>query len=101
MILKGQRVGAMIGAANRDPLVFNNPAHFDIFHENNQKHLSFGFGKHFCSGALLARMEAQIAVSEFFRKYPLAALSEKSPAWIQNPVFRGLTSLPIHLNPAG
>jgi cytochrome P450 len=58
----GQRVVAMITAANRDPLVFRDPHRFDPTRSPNP-HLSFGHGVHFCMGAQLARLETRIALT--------------------------------------
>jgi len=60
-IRSGQKVAALLGAANRDPLVFRNPDRFDPLRDPNP-HLAFGAGIHFCLGAPLARMELQISV---------------------------------------
>ena len=59
-IYKGTPVMPLLGAANRDPRMFENPDQFDIARDPN-RHLSFSQGNHFCLGAFLARMEAKIA----------------------------------------
>ncbi len=59
----------MIGSANRDEAVFVEPNTLDITREPN-KHLSFGQGIHFCLGAPLARMEAQIAINALLHRAP-------------------------------
>ncbi|MCG8671431.1 MAG: cytochrome P450 [Pseudomonadales bacterium] len=65
-----KRVLLLIGAANRDPKVFSNPDSFQ-FDRADTKHLAFGYGIHHCSGAHLARIEMQIALSHFLRKFDL------------------------------
>ncbi|GAA2019311.1 cytochrome P450 [Terrabacter terrae] len=64
---EGQKVAALLGAANRDPAVFAEPDRFDAAREPNP-HLAFGAGIHFCLGAPLARMELQISVRALLRR---------------------------------
>ena len=65
----GDRIAALLGAANRDPGVFADPDMFDPTRDPNN-HLAFGLGIHFCLGAPLARLELQIASRELFRTWP-------------------------------
>ena len=56
VVEEGQKIAALLGAANRDPAVFDEPDEFDVDRDPNP-HLAFGVGVHFCLGAPLARME--------------------------------------------
>ena len=58
-IPRGELVLAVIGSANRDANYFDNPNSLDVTRENN-KHLAFGLGAHYCLGAPLSRLEGQI-----------------------------------------
>ena len=91
----GQRVAALIGAANRDPEVFDSPHTFNITREPN-KHLSFGLGAHFCLGASLARLEAKVALGLVLEKCPRLRLRDQGPAaWRQHSIIRGLKTLEL------
>lgn len=68
-IKKGTPVMPLLGAANHDPRVFEDPDAFDITRSPNP-HLGFGFGQHFCLGAQLARMEARVALQNLFTRFP-------------------------------
>lgn len=67
-IPKGVPVMPLLGAANHDPRVFDNPQQFDIGRTPN-RHLGFGHGIHFCLGAHLARAEARIAISSIIKRF--------------------------------
>lgn len=94
---QGDRVFAMIGAANRDGAVFKDPDTFDIRRKPNP-HLTFGAGLHFCLGAPLARLELRVALAEMLRRYPAMALTDRPPEWTNTLVMRGLRSLPLRLH---
>src|SRR5512143_1571245 len=66
-IQQGQRILLLMGAANRDPKVFENPNTFAITRQPNP-HVAFGYGIHQCSGAALGRLEAQIAINTMLRR---------------------------------
>jgi cytochrome P450 len=59
-----------IGAANRDPSVFDRPDEFDLRRSNAHEHLSFGAGPHLCLGASLARLEARVVLEELTDALP-------------------------------
>ncbi len=86
-IYRGDLVLAGIGAANRDPSVFDEPERFNVERTEN-RHIAFGFGIHYCLGAMLAKLEAQMALTEFFHRFPHAALAQKSLRWRPGLVLR-------------
>ena len=69
-ILEGEIVNCMLGAANRDPLVFTNPDCFVLGRPNIRKHLGFAAGPHACLGFHLARLEAQVALEALLARLP-------------------------------
>jgi pimeloyl-[acyl-carrier protein] synthase len=98
-IRKSDAVIAVIGAANRDPARFPDPDRFDLGRPDN-RHLAFGWGAHFCFGAPLARLEAQIVFRTILRRLRNIALDSSSPRWQSNTTFRGLEALPITFDAA-
>ncbi|MGB8508628.1 MAG: cytochrome P450 [Pyrinomonadaceae bacterium] len=95
-IPRGEMTFGVIGSANRDESVFENPDQLDITREPN-KHLSFGQGIHFCLGAPLARLEAQIAIKTLLHRVPDLRLKCPPEAlrWRPSMILRGLNALPI------
>ena len=69
-ISSGETINCMIGAANRDPEKFEHPNLFDIHRKNAKEHLSFAIGKHFCLGAALARLEAEVGLRVLLERLP-------------------------------
>lgn len=105
--LGGQDIGAgefimiSLAAANRDPARFADPDRIDIDREDN-RHIAFGHGIHFCLGAALARMEATIAITRLLDRIPELTL-DAGPAdlsWRKSLLIRGLAALPVSLVPA-
>ena len=92
-IEKGQRVYLLIGAANRDPEVFSDPDRLDVLRPDN-RHLAFGVGAHYCVGAALGRLEAQIALQALIVRFPkLQRAGEVT--WLDTIAMRGLRTLPV------
>jgi pimeloyl-[acyl-carrier protein] synthase len=93
IVKKGDEIVLVLGAANRDPTIFEDPDRLDV-HRDSRRHLAFGGGIHHCLGATLARMEAQVAISGLLRRF---AHLELAGTPIRRPTFtlRGLQSLPI------
>ena len=98
-IPKGQQAVILLASANRDPDVFTEPDRLDIARAEN-RHLSFGHGIHYCVGAPLARLEAEIALGTLVQRFPEMRLLTEAPAYKENIVLRGLASLPIGLSRA-
>ncbi len=94
LIRKGQTVMVVMGAANRDPERFPEPDRFDICRQDN-RHLAFGWGSHFCFGAPLGRLEGQVALSTLLRRLPNLRLEGGPLTWRENLGLRGLKTLPV------
>jgi cytochrome P450 len=89
----GQKIAALLGAANRDPSVFPGPDVFDVSRDPNP-HLAFGVGVHFCLGAPLARMELAESVTALFDRLPDLRLAGE-PTSRGTFVLRGHTAVPV------
>lgn len=89
------RIWLCIGAANRDPEQFPDPARFDISRKPN-RHLAFGGGPHTCAGLSLARLEGRIAISRFLAKFPDYRL-DGAPVRGGRARFRGFLSIPARV----
>ncbi|MDA2299568.1 MULTISPECIES: cytochrome P450 family protein [Bacillus cereus group] len=95
-IEKGDMVVIALASANRDETVFENPEVFDITRENN-RHIAFGHGSHFCLGAPLARLEAKIAITTLFNRMPELQIkgNREEIKWQGNYLMRSLEELPL------
>jgi cytochrome P450 len=92
---KNEIVLSLVGGANRDPAVFQDPERFDISRKDLRP-LSFGGGIHFCLGAQLARIEAAVVFETILRRLPdLKLVDPDQPKWRPSFVLRGLTELPV------
>ncbi|MGA7327048.1 MAG: cytochrome P450 [Rhodomicrobium sp.] len=95
-LLEGETILCLLGAANRDPAVYADPDRLDLTRENVRP-MSFGGGIHFCLGAQLARIEAEIAIATLLRRIPNLRLDDPGNAdWRPSLVLRGLNKLPAH-----
>jgi cytochrome P450 len=101
VIPRGERVFAVLGSANHDEQVFASPERLVLDREPN-KHLAFGNGPHYCLGAPLARLEAQVAFGAIARDLPglELAVPRDSLRWKPSQILRGLTRLPVKCDSA-
>ncbi|GLP79358.1 cytochrome P450 [Mycobacterium antarcticum] len=83
------------GSANRDDRVFTEPDSYRIGRDIGSKLVSFGSGAHFCLGAHLARMEAQVALTEFFKRVRGYDVDEANSIRVHSSNVRGFAHLPI------
>jgi cytochrome P450 len=90
----GDTVFLVIGAANRDPAVFDEPDRLVIDRDPNP-HLGFGWGIHHCLGAPLARLEARVALRRLFERFPGLAPEAEAPVWGGGVLGRAVTSVPV------
>ena len=91
-----QSLTLCLRAANRDPEAFEDP-HAFVIDRRCEPHLAFGGGAHICIGAPLARLEAQVALTKLFERFPDLRLADpdEAPEWRTLPFFRGLERLMV------
>jgi cytochrome P450 len=96
VIRRGDPLVLLFGAANRDPAVFSEPDRLDITRSPNP-HLGFGHDSHYCIGAALARLEAEVMIGTLARRAPRLRLASGTLEWEDTLMVRGLRSLPTLL----
>ena len=89
----GAKIAALLGSANRDSLVFDNPEKINL-ERNPNNHISFGGGIHFCLGAPLARLELSTSLPALFERFPTIQMTEK-PELRETFVLRGYSEIKI------
>ena len=93
---KGERIMAMLAAANMDP---DANAHPELLNVERQpiRHLAFGAGPHFCLGHQLARIEGKCALEALFRRWPNLELgvADAKIRWVSRPGLRAIAILPV------
>ena len=90
----GDKVVVGLGAANRDPAVFDAPDELRLDRHPNP-HLAFGDGIHFCLGATLARAQGRLAIPRLLKRFPALTLADDDLRWRPNIVVRGLQRLKV------
>ena len=91
-IAKGESLLVLLAAANRDPAQFTAPDVLDVRRQDNQ-HLAMGVGIHYCLGAPLARLEAEVALSALLQRQATLRLAEEEPEYGGTFILRGLRRL--------
>ena len=96
----GSKLLIVIGSANRDERVFSEPDRYDIFRDKDEvgQLLSFGGGRHFCLGANLARLEAQIALREVVRRVGHVEVDHAASKRVHSINVRGFASMPVTMS---
>jgi cytochrome P450 len=92
----GSKVLLLIGSANRDRREFDDPDRFDV-RRVIKRHISFGYGAHFCLGAALARLQARLALAGTLARFPRWDIDPAELVPVQTSTVRGFSSVPIHL----
>jgi cytochrome P450 len=95
-IPEGSKVLLLNGSANRDPREFEDPDRFDV-RRAIRRHISFGYGAHFCLGAALARLEGRIALEGTLARFPRWDIDDGELIPVRTSTVRGFSSVPIHL----
>ena len=96
LVPEGKKIAALLGSANRDGAVFENPDELDLSRSPNP-HIGFGAGIHFCIGAPLARMEMTTSLPMLLERFPHLEL-EAEPVRRPTFVLRGYESVPVMTN---
>ena len=97
LIEAGETVIIVMGAANRDPEVFPDPARLDVTRPNRADHLSLAFGPHYCLGAALARLEGEIVFSTLVTRFSNARLLTDDIRYGSSAMLRSIRHLPTDL----
>ena len=97
-IRKGDNIYLSYAAANRDPMVFEDPHRFDITRANAKRHLAFGVGPHVCIGARLAKMQLRALLKEVVTRIPdIHPVGE--PEWLRSVWFNAIIRMPVEFTP--
>ncbi len=91
----GAKIAALLGSANRDSLVFDNPEKINL-ERNPNNHISFGGGIHFCLGAPLARLELSTSLPALFERFPTIQMTDK-PELRETFVLRGYSEIQVSI----
>lgn len=96
VVPKGSKITLLTGSAGRDDREFEDPDRFDV-NRRIERHLSFGYGVHYCLGASLARLEGRVALEETLRRFPAWDIDEDQLEMVHTSTVRGYARVPISL----
>jgi cytochrome P450 len=91
---EGAKLALLTGSAGRDERKYPNPDTYDI-HRAADRHVTFGYGAHFCLGAALARMEGNVALAEVLRRFPAWEVNRSAVTYVATNTVRGPSSAPV------
>ena len=93
---EGSKVSLLTGSAGRDERAYDDPDRFDV-RRSITKHLSLGYGAHYCLGASLARMEGRIALAGTLERFPEWEVDDAGLEWVHTSTVRGFHHVPIRV----
>ena len=94
VIPEGAKLALLTGSAGRDERKYPNPDTYDL-HRSTDRHVTFGYGAHFCLGAALARMEGKVALTEVLRRFPTWEVDHSAVTYVATNTVRGPSSVPV------
>ncbi len=92
----GSPVALLTGSAGRDPRKYDDPDSFDVRRQFD-RHVSLGYGAHYCLGAALARMEGRVSIEETLRRFPTWEVDPDAVRFVETNTVRGPARCPITL----
>jgi cytochrome P450 len=96
VIPEGAKLALLTGSAGRDERKYPNPDAYDI-HRSIDRHVTFGYGAHFCLGAALARMEGKVAITEVLQRFPTWEVDRAAVTYVATNTVRGPSSVPVRV----
>jgi cytochrome P450 len=96
VIPEGAKLALLTGSAGRDERKYPDPDRYDI-HRALDRHVTLGYGAHYCLGAALARMESRVAIDEVLRRFPDWEVDRSAVTYVATNTVRGPSSVPVRI----
>jgi cytochrome P450 len=96
VIPEGAKLALLTGSAGRDERKYPDPDTYDIRRQID-RHVTLGYGAHYCLGAALARMEGKVALTEVLRRFPVWEVDRTAVTYVATNTVRGPSSVPVHV----